>query len=223
MRFTALPPPPPTPTTFIRAVWTPLSSSSNLMVCSPRPDSEEVLEPPFHRSEHLLDGRRLPATGAEAATRCHLPGAVQNQYRGYRHSRRFDAVRETSEALAGNAAAGRHGEDLPGQFHDARGQRPTARQDNPCRKSLMIACASDLVERILQYFLQSHVHDMRQHTALGIARPLAGRARQLEDVALGHQRLEPAAVALLEALRIQLGHLESVHDVRGHVSAGAQQ
>ena len=42
----------------------------------PRPDSEEVLEPPFHRSEHLLDRRRLPATRAEAAARCHLPGAV---------------------------------------------------------------------------------------------------------------------------------------------------
>src|SRR5919197_1692156 len=84
MRLTALPPPPPTPTTFIRAVWMPLSSSSNLMVCSPRPDSEEVLEPPFHRSEHLLDRRRLPCPRAEAARHRDLAGAVERQAGRYR-------------------------------------------------------------------------------------------------------------------------------------------
>jgi hypothetical protein len=35
IRLTALPPPPPTPTTFIRAVWTPVSSSSKIMIGSP--------------------------------------------------------------------------------------------------------------------------------------------------------------------------------------------
>ena len=87
MRLTALPPPPPTPTTFIRAVWTPLSSSSKIMVMFPRPDSEEVLEPPFHRSEHLLDRRRLPGPRPEAAAHRHLPGAVEHQTGRYRHSR----------------------------------------------------------------------------------------------------------------------------------------
>ena len=53
----------------------------------PRPDSEEVLEPPFDRSEHLLDRRRLPGPRPEAAARRHLPGAVQDQAGRYRHSR----------------------------------------------------------------------------------------------------------------------------------------
>src|SRR5690349_7429684 len=117
MRLTALPPPPPTPTTFMRAVWMPLSSSSNLMVCSLGP-SEEVLEPPFHRSEHLLDGGRLASASANAAARGHLPRAVEHEAGRHRHSRRFDAVREAAEPLARNTATGPHGEDLAGQLYD---------------------------------------------------------------------------------------------------------
>src|SRR6266566_4171919 len=48
MRFRALPPPPPTPTTFIRAFCDTVSSSSKIMV--PSGDrSEEVLQPPLQR------------------------------------------------------------------------------------------------------------------------------------------------------------------------------
>ena len=53
----------------------------------PRPDSEEVLEPPFHRSEHLLDRRRLLCPRPEAAARHHLPGTVEHQSCRYCHSR----------------------------------------------------------------------------------------------------------------------------------------
>src|ERR687892_2142215 len=89
IRLTALPPPPPTPTTFIRAVWTPLSSSSKIMVGSPGPCSEDVLEPPLNRSEHLLDRRRLAAACSQSSAHRDLPGAVQNQSCGHRHAGRF--------------------------------------------------------------------------------------------------------------------------------------
>src|SRR3989449_281083 len=58
MRFRALPPPPPTPTTFIRAFCDTVSSSSKIM--APSGDrSEEVLQPPLQRSEPPLDARTL--------------------------------------------------------------------------------------------------------------------------------------------------------------------
>src|SRR5690348_5961334 len=129
MRLTALPTPPPTPTTFIRAVWMPLSSSSNLMVCSLGP-SEEVLEPPFHRSEHLLDGGRLAPARANTTARRHLPCPVEHEARGDRHARRLDAVRQAAKPLARDAASGRHGEDLARQLHDAGRQRAAAREDD---------------------------------------------------------------------------------------------
>ena len=53
----------------------------------PRPSSEEVLEPPFHRSKHLLDGRRLPCAGPEPSAHRDLAGAVEHQPGRYRHPR----------------------------------------------------------------------------------------------------------------------------------------
>jgi hypothetical protein len=53
----------------------------------PRPFSEEVLEPPFHRSEHLLDRGRLAGSCPEAAAHRHLPGSVEHQPGRYCHSR----------------------------------------------------------------------------------------------------------------------------------------
>src|SRR3989475_1284772 len=58
MRLSALPPPPPIPTTFIRAFCDTVSSSSKIM--APSGDrSEEVLQPPLQRSEPPLDARAL--------------------------------------------------------------------------------------------------------------------------------------------------------------------
>src|SRR5439155_1100723 len=54
MRFRALPPPPPMPTTFIRALRATVSSSSKIMAPS-RDRSEELLQPALQRSEQLLD------------------------------------------------------------------------------------------------------------------------------------------------------------------------
>src|SRR3954447_26913567 len=85
MRLTALPPPPPTPTTFILAVWAAPSSSSKIIVMSPRPDSEEVLEPPSHRSQHLFPSRWFPPPRPKPATSSILLGAVEHRACRYRH------------------------------------------------------------------------------------------------------------------------------------------
>src|SRR5688572_27551159 len=87
----------------------------------------------------------------------------------------------------------------------------------------MIASPGDLVERILQHFLESHVHDMSQDPALRVARTLTRGAWKIENIAFGHQWLEGRAESLLETLSIVLRDLKSVHDVGRHVPAGAQQ
>ena len=87
----------------------------------------------------------------------------------------------------------------------------------------MIASARHLVERVFEDFLQPHVHDVRQHATLRVAGPLTGSTRQVEHVAFRHQRLEGAAEALFQALGLHLRDLETVHDVRGDMPAGAQQ
>src|SRR6187551_1879256 len=85
----------------------------------------------------------------------------------------------------------------------------------------MIACPGDLVERILQYFLQPHVHDVSENSPLRVAGPLARRTGQLEDITFRHQRFESRSVSLFQSLRIVLGDLQSMHDVGGNVPAGA--
>src|SRR3954452_13900942 len=86
MRLTALPPPPPTPTTLIPAVWGAPSSSSKIIVMSPRPDSEEILEPPPHWSEDFLHCRCLSRSCPQPTPDCALPAAVEPQTVRYRHS-----------------------------------------------------------------------------------------------------------------------------------------
>src|SRR5262249_58868443 len=81
----------------------------------------------------------------------------------------------------------------------------------------------DLVERILQYFLEAHVHDMSEDSALRIPGALSRRTRKIEGIALRHQRLEARSVTLLQPFRIKLCDLEPVHDIRCHVAAGAKQ
>src|SRR5918992_5806002 len=87
----------------------------------------------------------------------------------------------------------------------------------------MIPTPSDLVERVLQHLLKAHVHDMRQYPTLRVARALSRRAGKIEHVTLRNQRLKGGAEPLLQALRVVLGDLKTMHDVAGHVSARARQ
>src|SRR5207253_544635 len=93
MRFRALPPPPPTPTTFIRAFCDTVSSSSKIM--APSGDrSEEVLQPSLQRSEQLLDA---PAPHEHSARRTVVrqpARRVQHQPHRHRVARRLYAVDE---------------------------------------------------------------------------------------------------------------------------------
>src|SRR6185295_20113057 len=60
----------------------------------PRRDSKEVLEPAFHRSEHLFYRRPLATAGTEATTHRDLPGAIEHQAGRHCHARRLDTVRQ---------------------------------------------------------------------------------------------------------------------------------
>src|SRR5688572_27933642 len=131
IRLTALPPPPPTPTTFMRACCAPCSSSSKIMDRA-LAFSEEVLEPPFDGTEHLLDGGSTPAGGI-TPTGEHLLRAVQQEPGGHCHTGRFDAVHQPGQCFAGGADPHGEGKYLAGQFHDAGGLRTAAGQDDPCR------------------------------------------------------------------------------------------
>src|SRR4051794_41564170 len=86
----------------------------------------------------------------------------------------------------------------------------------------MVPGAGNFIEGVLQYLLQPHVHDVRENSPLRVARSLARRAGQLEDIALRNQRLECSTETLFQALGIVLGDLETMHDIGGEVSARAE-
>src|SRR5215210_7767205 len=87
----------------------------------------------------------------------------------------------------------------------------------------MIPSPRYLVERVFQNLLKTHVHDVREHSALGVARPLSGCARKIEHIALRHQRLEGRTESLFQALGVVLRDLKAMDDVAGNMPAGAQQ
>src|SRR5947207_3361718 len=107
MRFSALPPPPPTPTTFIRAFCDTVSSSSKIMAPS-GPRSEEVLQPPFQRSQPLFDGTAATADEqlAPAALSLRQPlRRVQHQPDRHRVARRLHAVHQSGDVPLRSAGA----------------------------------------------------------------------------------------------------------------------
>src|SRR5829696_8226186 len=77
----------------------------------------------------------------------------------------------------------------------------------------MIPSPRYLVERIFENLLQTHVHDVREHSALGVARPLSRCTRKIAPIALRHQRLECRTESLFQPLRVMLRDLEAMHDV----------
>src|SRR6186713_1240193 len=146
MRLTALPPPPPTPTTFIRALWTAPSSSSN-RISEPslwgpgrtRPDcSEEVLQPPFHRTKHLFH-RGTAARAAERAPERDLPRAVEHQSGRHRHPRTFHAVHQSRESGSRGAEPDGEREHLPRELDYTGELAPPSSQDHAGREMLLIS------------------------------------------------------------------------------------
>src|SRR5436309_2768822 len=173
MRFRALPPPPPTPTTFIRAFCDTVSSSSKIM--APSGDrSEEVLQPPLQRSKPPLDARTLPrrATGHAAPPLREAPRRVQHQAHRHRVSRRLHAVDEPRDPLLRRPGPPPHRERLARQLHHPRQVRRPAREHHPGPQ------ASPPVPRPLTRPL---------HTAAQILR---GRGLHRHEV---HLHLEPRA------------------------------
>src|SRR5438132_12902530 len=125
MRFSALPPPPATPTTFIRAFCQTVSATSKIM--APSGDrSEEVLYPPLERREPALDARALHHRAARRGALCHLARRVQHQPHRHRVTRRLHAVHQSRNPLLRRPGAHRHREHLARQLHHSRQMRRPA-------------------------------------------------------------------------------------------------
>src|SRR5688572_23685554 len=139
MRLTALLPPPPTPTTLIRAPVRPSSSSLSrsieavsepVIVClasAMRPSLQEFLE---QRSQPSGDASER--AGANRPGRLHhlIPVRVHHEPDCRRIGRTVDVIRESPDA-GWTSAADRQIEDLLGDLRHALEHRPAAGQDDP--------------------------------------------------------------------------------------------
>src|SRR5205823_12634601 len=130
MRFRALPPPPPMPTTFMRAFRDTVSSSSKIMAPS-RDRSEELLQPALQRSEQLLHPGAPHERAARRGALRHPPRRVQHQANRHRVARRLHAVHQAPDPLLGRAGAHRHREHVARQLHHPRQVRRPAPQHHP--------------------------------------------------------------------------------------------
>src|SRR5436309_4235133 len=220
MRFRALPPPPPTPTTFIRAFCDTVSSSSKIM--APSGDrSEEVLQPPLQRSEPPLDARTLDQRPAGHAALRESPRRVQHQAYRHRVPRRLHAVDEPRDALLRRPGPYRDRERLARQLHHPRQVRRPARQHHPGRQpSAPVPRPLELALRQLEDLVHPLVDDVRQQLARCLPRPLARRRRQVDHLRRVHERLIRHPMTLLEPLRIRLRHPQPCYQVARDMRAG---
>src|SRR6266446_5783526 len=220
MRFSALPPPPPTPTTFIRAFCDTVSSSSKIM--APSGDrSEEVLQPPLQRSEPPLDARTLDQRAAGHAALRESPRRVQHQAHRHRVARRLHAVDEPRDALLRRPGPYRDRERLARQLHHPGQVRRPARQHYPGRQpSAPVPRPLELALRQLEDLVHPLVDDVGQQLARRLPRPLARRRRQIDHLRRVHQRLVRHAMSLLQALRVRLRHPQPRHQVARDMRAG---
>src|SRR5438034_4511067 len=171
MRFSALPPP-PTPTTFIRAFCDTVSSSSKIM--APSGDrSEEVLQPPLQRSEPPLDARTLDQRPAGHAALRESPRRVQHQAYRHRVPRRLHAVDEPRDALLRRPGPYRDRERLARQLHHPGQVRCPASQHYPGRQpSAPVPRPLELALRQLEDLVHALVDDVGQQLARRLPRPL---------------------------------------------------
>src|SRR5438874_9856624 len=220
MRFRALPPPPPTPTTFIRAFCETVSSSSKIM--APSGDrSEEVLQPPLQRSEQLVDPRTPDQRAAGRAALRQPPRRLQHQPDRHSVARRLHAVNKSRDPLLGAPGPHRHRERLARQLHHSRQMRRPAGQHHPGRQAAApVPRPLELALHQLEDLVHPLVDDVRQQLPRCLPRPLARRGRQVDHLRRVHQRLVSHTVPLLEPLRVRLRHAQPLHHVARHVRPG---
>src|SRR6266516_138197 len=220
MRFRALPPPPPTPMTFIRAFCDTVSSSSKIMAPSGE-RSEEVLQPPLQRSEPPLDARTLDHRAAGNAALRESPRRVQHHAHRYCIARRLHAVDEPRDPLLRHTGAHRNRERVARQLHHPRQVRRPARQHYARRQpSAPVPRPLELALRQLENLVHPLVDDVRQQLARCLPRPLARRGRQVDHLRRIHERLVRHAMSLLQALRVRLRHAQPGHQVARDMRAG---
>src|SRR5436305_2358499 len=197
MRFRALPPPPPTPTTFIRAFCETVSSSSKIM--APSGDrSEEVLQPPLQRSEQLVDPRTPDQRAAGHGALREPPRRVQHQPDRHRVARRLHAVDQSRDPLLGAPGPHRHRERLARQLHHPRQMRRPTRQHHAGRQpAAAVPRPLELALHQLEDLVHPLVNDVRQQLARCLPGALARRGRQVDHLRRVHQRLVRDAVPLL--------------------------
>src|SRR5213594_2511249 len=228
IRFRALPPPPPTPTTFIRAFCDTVSSSSKIMAPS-GPRSEEVLQPPFQRPQPLFDGTAPPAAADERPAAAALPlrepfRRVQHQPDRHRVARRLHAVHQSGDVPLRSAGAHRRGEHVAGQLHDPGQVRRPAREHHARRQPAAgVARPLKLPRHQLEHFVEPLVDDVRQQLARRLPRSLPRCRRQGHHLRRIDERRVRDPEPLLEALRVGLRHAESLHEVAAHVRPGELQ
>ena len=87
----------------------------------------------------------------------------------------------------------------------------------------MIPRPANLVLSVLEHFLQAQMHDVREQPPGRRTCALPRRAWQREFVAIRHQRLERRTVLLLQALRVELRHLQAMDDIVRHMPTGTAQ
>src|SRR5256712_5443326 len=223
MRFRALPPPPPMPTTFIRALRDTVSSSSKIMAPS-RDRSEELLQPALQRSEQLLDPGALHERAAGRGALRHPARGVQHQTHRHCVARRVHAVHQARDPLPGRAGAHRHREHVARELHHPREVRRPAREHHaggqpPAPESRLLELAVHQVKDLVQPL----VDDVRQHLARRLPHPLRRRGRQRDHLRRVHERSVRHAVPLLEPLRVGLRHPEDLDEVRRHLHPGEAQ
>src|SRR5689334_2769793 len=228
MRFRALPPPPPTPTTFIRAFCETVSSSSKIM--APSGDrSEEVLQPSLQRSEQLVDAPTLHEHASpppSSTSGVHAPvrqstRRVQHQPDRHGVAWRLHAVHEPRDPLLRGPGPYGHREHFTRELDHARQMRGPARQHHACRQpAAAVPRALELALRQLKDLVHSLVDDVRQQLARRLARPLTRRGRQIDHLRRVHQRLVRHPVALLQSLRVGLRHAQPGDEVARHVRPG---
>src|SRR6185503_6311735 len=219
MCATALPPPPPIPSTLMTAVWLYPSISSNIVRFSSsrviREALEILLKPRLHAFVGVTDtefGRSRLCFGLLRLF------AVEQQPDSRRMNRVAHDVRETFDELR-HAQAHRHVEhffrELDGAFH----LRAAAREHDAGGHELLEARAAQLFANELEQLLVARLDDLRQCLAREPARWPVADARHLDRLVGVRELRQRAGVLDLDLLGVRQRHAQRHGDVVRHLVA----
>src|SRR5262244_2712364 len=153
--FTALQPPPPTPTTRIFAAC--LLSSIELIAFP----LENLLKPLAHPPLHLLVDVVFPNAEHSAIL---VLGTVDNESDAGCVHRAFHHVDQSTDS-ARHSPADRQAENFLGQLGHAGEQRRSAGNHHPRRQQLLVAAALDLPLHKLEDLLHPRLQDFAENLA----------------------------------------------------------